>query len=1202
MSNGMRQQETSEKTTNRVIPRLPSRALKHLASRVLAQALRAIFALLLGTFLVPFLADAAPTQMMSSDSIQARLNEVAQDARLNDATKAKVLAAYTNAMTWARIAAEKKQLAAEFAAAREAAPEVIQEISQRSTPPARISPATLTNTPLKSLEALLAASEADLAAANAKLARARDEPRRRAARRLELSTLISDARLKLDDLMTKTESLAPPEANPELISATDAWVTARQQAMTAELNAATEEILYFDTTRELLAAQTDDEARVVNQLNARVDSLRQAISQRRRIDAQSAIADAEKERNAVMPDGPAIPSLEKLAEENTELAAQRVGEKSAARQVEIAAAALEEIRQASRKLDETFGSIERRVQSLERAGRSLDETTGLLLRKARANLPDARRLKARNRAVQDELSAAQLSIFDLQDQRARLTDLSAHAKSFVATSKIPGGQRDAAEKAALQLFQSRRDFLDGMIGDYESYLRILIELETAQRNLVRASLRIAKYIDERVLWVRSAPRYSPMDFQVRAEMLRERFPSSGWTALGRFLWDDLRQNPFLMLCAAGFFASLFLLKRRMGKALDDFSNQAAQTRNSSFRPTLSAMLGTLLVSAIFPLLFGFLAWRLFQSDSSAFIPSVADGLLAVAFVYVTLEFYRQVCRPNGLGEAHFGWSKHNTRLANRHLKWLIVALLPLTFFVAAIEGRGQQASFGQFFFILIMICLAAFAHLLLRPDKGLQIFPSTNGRRLARLVHVAGVGVPLLLGLAAWFGFYYTTLELSWRFEASVWVILSVSMLNALVLRWFVLARRRWAIEQSRKRRAVLDAAKKSGKTDSVDEPPPAETEISLSKLDTQTRSLIRMFVSLALIVGLWGVWSGVFPALTAFKRVELWKLDQPASVAGVEQSSSVLEDPVRAVGDTFGVSPSPRPAAIFQDRRAVTLADLLWAFAVLALAVAAVKNIPGFLELTILNRVDLQPGMSYAITTVARYVIALIGLLMAFGAIGVTWSKVQWLAAAMTVGIGFGLQEIFANFVSGLIILFERPIRLGDIVTVGDVSGSVTRINIRATTVIDWNRREFVIPNKEFITGKLLNWTLTDPITRVVVPIGIAYGSDTALAEKLLLQVAAGNPHVMKDPPPRAVFEGFGDNALDFKLYVFIPRRNFYHDMLHALTNGIDREFRKAGISIAFPQRDVHLHPAGPLEVHLSRKRELRPEAPDAPNPGENK
>jgi potassium efflux system protein len=214
----------------------------------------------------------------------------------------------------------------------------------------------------------------------------------------------------------------------------------------------------------------------------------------------------------------------------------------------------------------------------------------------------------------------------------------------------------------------------------------------------------------------------------------------------------------------------------------------------------------------------------------------------------------------------------------------------------------------------------------------------------------------------------------------------------------------------------------------------------------------------------------------------------------------------------------------------------------------------------------------------------------------------VQWLAAAITVGIGFGLQEIFANFISGLIILFERPIRLGDIVTVGDISGNVSRINIRATTITDFDRREFIVPNKEFITGKLLNWTLTDPVTRVLVPVGIAYGSDVALAEKLLLKIAGENPHVMKDPPPRAIFWSFGDNSLEFRLYVHIPRRNIYLDMLHGLTTAIDREFRHANINIAFPQRDIHFHPAGPLEVQLARKRESRPEAPDIAKPPDNR
>ena len=348
---------------------------------------------------------------------------------------------------------------------------------------------------------------------------------------------------------------------------------------------------------------------------------------------------------------PTIPLIAKLAAENAALASQRVGAGSVAKKIEVATASLEEIRVATRNLDDTFRSIERRVQSLERAGRSIDESTGLLLRKARANLPETRRLVARNGAVQEELSQAQLATFDLQDQRAKISDLSGRAKSFVAEAGVPAVQREEAERGVVQLLQARRGYLDALLSDHETYLRTLIELDTGQRNLMRASSRVAKYVDERVLWIRSAPRYSLRDFEVRVEMLRERFPLSGWAELGRFLWDDIRQNPFLMAFVSAFFVGLFVLKRKVVRALADFSREAAQGRDNSFRPTLSAVLSTLLVSSIFPLLFGFFAWRLSNADASAFIQSVSDGLVAVAVVYLTLEFYRQVCRP------HMGWAR-----------------------------------------------------------------------------------------------------------------------------------------------------------------------------------------------------------------------------------------------------------------------------------------------------------------------------------------------------------------------------------------------------------------------------------------------------------------------------------------------------------------------------------------------------------------
>jgi potassium efflux system protein len=184
----------------------------------------------------------------------------------------------------------------------------------------------------------------------------------------------------------------------------------------------------------------------------------------------------------------------------------------------------------------------------------------------------------------------------------------------------------------------------------------------------------------------------------------------------------------------------------------------------------------------------------------------------------------------------------------------------------------------------------------------------------------------------------------------------------------------------------------------------------------------------------------------------------------------------------------------------------------------------------------------------------------------------VQWLVAAVTFGLGFGLQEIFANFISGLIVLFERPMRVGDVVTVGEVSGVVSRIRMRATTITDWDRKELIVPNKEFITGRLVNWTLSDRVLRIVFRVGVAYGSDTRLVQRLLLKAADEHPSVLTDPPPQALFVAFGDSTLSFELRVYVPGLEVYGAVQHELNSAIDSLFRVAGIEIAFPQRDVHV------------------------------
>jgi potassium efflux system protein len=157
-------------------------------------------------------------------------------------------------------------------------------------------------------------------------------------------------------------------------------------------------------------------------------------------------------------------------------------------------------------------------------------------------------------------------------------------------------------------------------------------------------------------------------------------------------------------------------------------------------------------------------------------------------------------------------------------------------------------------------------------------------------------------------------------------------------------------------------------------------------------------------------------------------------------------------------------------------------------------------------------------------------------------------------------------------VILFERPVRVGDTVTVGQLTGTVSRIRIRATTIVDWDRKEIIVPNKAFITEQVVNWTLSDPITRVSIPVGIAYGSDVELAHRIIQQTLESLPLVLDNPPPRVLFTGFGDSSLNFTLHVFLRQLTDRLTLVDQVHNAVLRVLRENDIQIPFPQRDLHI------------------------------
>jgi small-conductance mechanosensitive channel len=256
-----------------------------------------------------------------------------------------------------------------------------------------------------------------------------------------------------------------------------------------------------------------------------------------------------------------------------------------------------------------------------------------------------------------------------------------------------------------------------------------------------------------------------------------------------------------------------------------------------------------------------------------------------------------------------------------------------------------------------------------------------------------------------------------------------------------------------------------------------------------------------------------------------------------------------------------------------VTLVTLFKLACIIAFVLICERLLRRHLVRQFLRRTHFHPSMQYAVSKIAGYVFIAIGFYIALKLVGIDLSSLAVIAGAIGVGLGFGLQNVISNFVSGLIILAERPISLGDRVELGEVGGVVTKISLRSTTIVTNDNITIIVPNSDFITHKVTNWSYGDPKVRIRLPLGVAYGTDPERLRRLLLELANGHPMVLREPAPELFFSGFGESSLNFELAVWTvemtskPRR-FRSELNYA----IERKLRENHIEIPFPQRDLHL------------------------------
>ncbi|MFK0558163.1 miniconductance mechanosensitive channel MscM [Escherichia coli] len=530
--------------------------------------------------------------------------------------------------------------------------------------------------------------------------------------------------------------------------------------------------------------------------------------------------------------------------------------------------------------------------------------------------------------------------------------------------------------------------------------------------------------------------------------------------------------------------------------------------------------------------------------------AIGDGVTATVPLLWVVMICATFARPNGLFIAHFGWPRERVSRGMRYYLMSIGLIVPLIMALMMfdnLDDREFSGSLGRLCFILICGALAVVTLSLKKAGIPLYLNKEGSGDNITNhMLWNMMIGAPLVAILASAVGYLATAQALLARLETSVAIWFLLLVVYHVIRRWMLIQRRRLAFDRAKHRRAEMLAQRARGEEEAHHHSSPEgaievdESEVDLDAISAQSLRLVRSILMLIALLSVIVLWSEIHSAFGFLENISLW--DVTSTVQGVES----LEP--------------------------ITLGAVLIAILVFIITTQLVRNLPALLELAILQHLDLTPGTGYAITTITKYLLMLIGGLVGFSMIGIEWSKLQWLVAALGVGLGFGLQEIFANFISGLIILFEKPIRIGDTVTIRDLTGSVTKINTRATTISDWDRKEIIVPNKAFITEQFINWSLSDSVTRVVLTIPAPADANSEEVTEILLTAARRCSLVIDNPAPEVFLVDLQQGIQIFELRIYAAEMGHRMPLRHEIHQLILAGFHAHGIDMPFPPFQMRL------------------------------
>lgn len=1094
---------------------------------------------------------------MSLEKLKAKKAEVEGSTALTDPVKKSILTYLQQAIRFGEQTDQIIKDSEDFAQTIKRASKRIKEIETELKRP--ISPSD-SEEAVKEFKALdgekienkIHQAETALVETKANLARLTDQIKKEENLPQKLRENIDKAKETLRAVEIKLDAAPPPNESTPVTQSRRASLRAEQAKYQTEITAYEQHLAGHEVFLSLLKAERDLADLQVKKQEILIKAWAEEAQNRRQREAQKAVVGAGIAKFGAF----RLPEpIQKEFDKNLQLAealGKVVGEE---------AMATEDLRKKEDQLkilEQEFSLARDRVKMGLRS-----EAIGMALREQHRSLPSFSGYRHDSALRQSKMSEIQGARIEVERQLRTSADLDAETSRIMqSVGPIQEDQRGPLRDKVAEMLIDRRSLIQKLATEYRRYFNVLRNLEYIDQRLVKLSDEFRGFLNINLMWIRSSRFLCSSDLKNLPTAVGWVLNPGHWRQFLQDIWDSFRRNPILLGLAWLLGLVLLIGRRRVRRDLEEVAKQVGRIVPDSFLLTLRGLVWTAFLAAGWPYLLGLLGWQLSALPTAhEFTLAVSNGFKSIAQALALYGFFYYICIDHGLAQSHFNWPEATRLILKRNLWLLLRILLPLLFLIRLETTVEFGDSLGRLAFIAITIGLSVFLSRILKFSGAIVSAMIKNRPNdwlvLSRYIWFPlAVGLPLLMALLAAMGYYYhTALTIAGILVQTYELILTISIIYHLLLRWLVVARKRLAYKEAQRRaeEAARDqeTAEQGAKTglEGVGVAVDAE-EISLDKMDDQTRKLLRTVITFAAILGLWVTWDQVLPAFRSIADIHLWSYS--TTVEGVTQ---IL--PISAY-------------------------DLFIAFVVAAVTFVSARNLPGVLEITLLNRLSLDSGARYAFTTVCRYVITAIGIIIVFSTIGFRWSQLQWLLAALSVGIGFGLQEIVANFISGIIILFERPVRVGDIVTVDNTTGTVSRIRIRATTITDWDRKEYIVPNKEFVTGRLLNWTLTNKVNRIIITVGVAYGSNTELTRELLLKAAHEHPLIMDDPAPLATFEGFGDNSLNFILRCYLPGMEDRLMTISELHMTIDKLFREAGITIAFPQRDVHLDVKAPVDVHV--------------------